>query len=134
MLSFKLLCYPYYSNHFESLTLIEYNPKFTVIAKRLISPLSAYNSDNWIVNINFIMADAYAKETWENVISSLPLLANGKFDLMMSSSPYGKLPASEKSKNSDHLKSLSELELMVVEVCIKYSKHGQFIIPPSSCE
>lgn len=134
MLSYKLLCYAYYSNHIESLTLIEYNPKFTEIAKRLISPLSAYNSDNRIVNINFITADAYAKETWGNVISSLPLSANGKFNLMISNPPYGKLPASEKSKYYDHLKYLSERELMAVELCTKYAKHGQFIMPPSSCE
>lgn len=134
MLSYKLLCYSYYENNIESLTLIEYNPKFTEIAKRLISPLSAYNRDNRVVKINFITADAYAKETWENVISSLPFSANGKFNLMISNPPYGKLPSAEKSKYSDHLKYLSERELMAVELCTKYAKHGQFIMPPSSCD
>lgn len=134
MLSYKLLCYAYYQNEIESLTLIEYNPKFTEIAKRLISPLSAYNKDNRVVPIKFITADAYLKDKWSDLIASLPLSADGKFNLMISNPPYGKLPAEDKSKYSDHLKYLLERELMVVELCTKYAKHGQLIMSPSACE
>jgi hypothetical protein len=134
MLSYKLLCYAYYNNDIESLTLIEYNPKFTEIAKRLISPLSAYNEDRRVIPINFITADAYLKSTWENLTSTLPLSADGKYNLMISNPPYGKLPAADKKLYIDHLKYLSERELMAVELCTRYAKHGNFIMPLSSRE
>ncbi len=102
--------------------------------KELIAPLSAYNSDNRSFTINFVTADAYLKETWDNLTSILPLSCKTKFDSMISNPPYGKLPASDKAKNKDHLKYLGERELMAVELCNKYAKYGNFIMPPGSCD
>lgn len=134
MLSYKLICYAYYQNNIESLTLVEYSPKFTEIAKKLISPLSAYNEDRRSFTINFVCADAYASDTWKNLISSLPLSADGKYNLMISNPPYGTCPKEYKDKYSDHLKYFGERELMAVELALKYSRDANFIIPPGSSD
>jgi hypothetical protein len=126
MLTYKLLMYDYYNCLYDTVTCIEYNPKFCEIGKKLTTGIK--NSEGKEYTVNWICADVFDENLWKSILPK-----SAKFDLMISNPPYGKFPAADKD-SVKWMNYKSERELMVVELCLKFARSGYFILPPSSCE
>jgi len=105
-----------YEGSIKSFTCIELNPEFVKIGKKLLP------------EANWICANAFDKELWSNITSTLP---GNKFDVLISNPPFGKCPSNAKP---DWLNYTEELELMVMELALKFSNNAYMILPAGSIE
>lgn len=130
MLSYKCLNTDYYNCDITDITLIEYNPAFTNISRRLLTGITAFNSERKHRKLTFITANAFEQSLWSNLMKERN---NKKYDTMISNPPYGTMPK-EQQKNYTWLNYTGERELMVLELALRYSSSANFILPPGTCE
>ena len=119
MLSYRLKDMDSYDKKIKSITCIEYNPKFVEIGKKLVT------SDR--IKINWICANAYDKSLWDDLVKDLP---DQRFDEFVSNPPFG--VDQVKTIDSSWLNYKGSRDLMALEICLRYSKNGSFIVPTSS--
>ena len=82
------------------------NPAFVEIGKKLLP------------EANWICGSAFDKSIWDQITKDLP---DNKFDVCVSNPPFGKCPGDMKT---DWLRYNSDLELMVLELTLLYSKRA----------
>jgi hypothetical protein len=113
-LTTSLLWRDHYDKNIKSITLLEKNPDFIKIAKKLIND----------PRVKFVCGDAFDKDLLDSLVADLP---DQRFDSIISNPPYckAKLPNS-------WLNYSGALDLCAVEVCLRYAKSGYFILPVSS--
>jgi hypothetical protein len=126
MLSYKLMNYDYYHCGIKEVYLLEYNPRFVEIGKKLLKGIK--NEDGYEIKVHYIQCDVFDKAVWENLLKKIP---NGKFNLMISNPPYGKMSTDEQ-KEITWMDYTGERELMALELCLRYAEDGYFIMPPMS--
>ena len=131
-LAFRCLEIDYHEGKIESLTHIELNPEYLRIAERLLKGMK--NCEGKEYDISFIQGNVFDEKLWE----SFPDLKScerpgSKFSTMVSNPPYGKLANLKADGIGSWLNYKGELELMVLELCLRFADNGYFILPPMSC-
>lgn len=114
MLSYRVSQMDSYERNIKSITCIEYNPHFVELGKKLLP------------EANWICANAYDKNLWDDLVKDLP---NNRFDCMISNPPFG---TDMNKKDYSWLKYTGHRDLMAVEICLRYAKNGNFILPHGS--
>ena len=115
MLSYALKIRDNYDKSIQSITAIEYNPKFVEIGKRILP------------DVRWINGDAYSKDLLDSLVKDLP---DKRFDLIVSNPPFGH-DMNDKAKY-DWLNFTGQRDLMAVEIALRYAKNGYFILPIGS--
>ena len=128
ILGYRLLCHDYHHGNISSLTLCEFNPEFVHIGKRLLQGMKDHTGKEY--EINLITGDEFDESLWKELTGKTP---TGKFDLMVSNPPYGKMSATDQ-KNHYWMFYTGERELMALELCLRFAIDGYFILPPCSVE
>lgn len=129
-LSYSLLTRNYYDETIKSITLVEFNPVFTAMSKRLLSPMSAHTNSRQPIELRFVNGSVWDQQLWSNITSGL---TGQKFDNFLSNPPYGK--ASKEEREEAHwLHYKGERELMAIELAWRYAERATLITKPSSCE
>ena len=113
-LSHAMLCRDSDEKKIKSVTIIELNPEFIEIGKRLI------NDDR----VKWICGNAFDKELWNTLTNDLP---DNRYDCMLSNPPFGKMKLADPWLNYSGVR-----DLMVAELCLRYAKSGYFILPSMS--
>lgn len=114
MLSYRLLCRDHYEKNIQSLTIIELNPHFVELGKKLLP------------KANWICANVFDKKLWDDLVKDLP---DKRFDLMVSNPPFG---IDMNKKETSFLNYQGHRDLMATELCLKYAKQGYYILPSGS--
>lgn len=114
ILAYRLKQMDSYDKNIKSITCIELNPQAVEIGKKLLP------------TANWICGNVFDQELWEELTKDLP---DNRFDFMVSNPPFGK---DMNKRKADWLNMTGERDLMVLELCLKYSKGGYFIVPVQS--
>lgn len=114
-LSYNCLMRDHYEKNIKSITCIELNPRFVELGKKLLP------------QANWICASAFDQELWDSITSGL---TDQRFDCMISNPPFGVPTVKDDSTN--WLNYQGHRDLMVLELCLRYSKNGNFILPSGS--
>jgi hypothetical protein len=112
MLSYRAKQMDTYTSKIKSMTCIELNPRFVEIGKKLLP------------EANWICSNVFDEQLWKDLTKDLP---DNKFDLMLSNPPFGNHPV-----KCDWLNYNGVRDLMALELCLKYSTGGYFIMPTNS--
>lgn len=112
MLSYRALDMDTYEKRIQSLTIIELNPEYIEIGKKLLP------------HANWVHGSVFDKELIESLLPK-----DGKFDTILSNPPFGKVLAKEKV---DWLNYNNNRDLMCLEVALRYGKDAYFILPSGS--
>lgn len=114
-LSKAMLIRDSYEGNISEIICIEQNPQFVEIGRKLLP------------EARWICADVFDEELWKE------LTKDGKADCLISNPPFGKCPSRIKD-NYSWMQYTEELELMVLELVIRFSTHGNMILPCGSIE
>lgn len=114
MLAYRLKEMDTYNKSIKSITCIELNEKAVEIGKKLLP------------DANWICANVFDENLWTDLTKDLP---DNRYDFFVSNPPFGK---DMNKRKADWLRMTSERDLMVLELCLKYSKGGYFIVPKGS--
>lgn len=118
-LSYWLRNYDYYERTIKSLTIIELNPQFVEIGKKLLP------------QANWINGNVFDKSIWDDITKDLE---GNKFDYAVSNPPFGRLTV-DPIIDTSWINYQGDLDVMVLELVLRYSKNGGYmIIPPASCD
>jgi hypothetical protein len=129
-LSFSLLTRNFHHETIKSITLVEFNPVFTEMSRRLLSPLSAFTESRSTIDLHFVNGSVWNPSLWSSITSGL---TEFKLDTMLSNPPYGKCSPEERQEAS-WMHYQGERELMAIELAWRYAQDATMIIPPGSCE
>jgi hypothetical protein len=114
-LSYNCLMRDSYEKNIKSITCIEYNPRFVEIGKKLLP------------QANWICGSAFDESLWTGLTKDL---LDNRFDCMISNPPFGVTQV--KDDSTDWLNYQGHRDLMVLELCLRYAKNGNFILPSGS--
>jgi predicted RNA methylase len=112
MLSYRAWDMDTYEKRIRSLTIIELNPKYVEIGKKLLP------------QANWICGSVFDKQLLDSLAPD-----GGKWDTIISNPPFGKAIVKEKI---EWLNYNSAADLMVLEVALRYGKDAYFILPSNS--
>jgi hypothetical protein len=130
MMSYSAIVRNYYDEGLDSLTLIEYNPIFHEMSKRLLSPLSAHTHSGKIIEMNFILGSMWDEKLWTSIMTSRE---GQKFTVMLSNPPYGK-QTKEEREEAAWMYYQGEREIAAQELCYRFAEEGTFILPAGSVD
>lgn len=131
MLSFACMIRNYYGPPIKSVTLLELNPTYVEIGKRVVGALSAYNESHSVIDINWIQGNVFDQQVW---LSATTLVPGGIWDSAISNPPFGNMSKEDRQLATPWMNYTGKRDIACIELAMRYTKGGYYILPPGSVD